>query len=53
MIDKKTKKGPSIATGVQAGSAGLGGGAPQEGGKKGGAPEQTPVAPPAPGVSYY
>lgn len=52
MIDKKTKKGPSVATGLQAGSAGLGGGAPQEGGKKGGTTPETPVSP-GPTVSYY
>jgi hypothetical protein len=52
MLHKKSKKGPCIATGAQAGSAGLGGEAPQGGGKKGGTPAQTPVAP-APGVSYY
>ena len=52
MLHKKSKKGPCIATGAQAGSAGLGGGAPQEGGKKGGAPVETTAAP-APGVSYY
>jgi len=52
MLNKKSKKGPCIATGTQAGSAGLGGGAPQEGGKKGGAPAQTPTTP-TPVVSYY
>jgi len=50
-VRKITKKGVSIATGMQAGSAGLGG-TPQGGGKKGGTPAEP--APPSEGpVSYY